>query len=201
MFLAEPPMTPQLAEAFEVERTKDGYVMNLSRLWAWRPDVQQAFAATRQGLLGATSLSSREVAVIVCATASTLGDSYCSIAWGMRLALMSDPVTAAAVIEGERDAEALNERERALANWTRAVVAGPNSTSAADVEQLRAAGLNDREIFEATALAAFRLAFSTVNDALGVLPDAALAAQLPAELRAVIDYGRPAQGMAASGQA
>ena len=53
------------------------------------------------------------------------------------------------------------------------------------------AGLADREIFEATAYVAFRLAFSTVNDALGAQPDEELVAEAPPEVRAAVTYGRP----------
>jgi hypothetical protein len=56
---------------------------------------------------------------------------------------------------------------------------------------LRAAGLSDREIFEATVYVAFRLAFSTVNDALGARPDQRLVASAPPEVRAAVAYGRP----------
>ena len=48
-----------------------------------------------------------------------------------------------------------------------------------------------REIFEATAFIAFRVAFSTVNDALGARPDLALAEAAPAAVRAAVSYGRP----------
>ncbi len=79
-----------------------------------------------------------------------------------------------------RGAEAdLSERETALADWSRRVVADPNATTEADTQRLRDVGLNDREIFEATTLIAFRLAFSTVNDALGARPDAQLAEKAP----------------------
>jgi alkylhydroperoxidase family enzyme len=50
-------------------------------------------------------------------------------------------------------------------------VRDPNATTKADIERLRELGLGDREIFEATVLVAFRLAFSTINDALGAAPD------------------------------
>ena len=50
--------------------------------------------------------------------------------------------------------------------------------------------LDDREIFEATVFIAFRLAFSTVNDALGAAPDAQLAAAVPEIVRAAVTYGR-----------
>jgi hypothetical protein len=55
---------------------------------------------------------------------------------------------------------------------------------------LREVGPGEREIFEATLFIAFRLAFSTVNDALGARPDRQLAEQAPAELRAAVDCGR-----------
>jgi alkylhydroperoxidase family enzyme len=79
-----------------------------------------------------------------------------------------------------------------LAGWARKVVADPNGTSAKDLEALRAAGLTEREVFEATVFVAFRLAFSTVNDALGVRPDSELAEAVPKEVSAAVTFGRPA---------
>lgn len=66
----------------------------------------------------------------------------------------------------------------------------PEQTSAADVQALRDVGFGEREIFEITAFVAFRLAFSTVNDALGVLPDWQLPEALPAEVRNSVRFGR-----------
>jgi hypothetical protein len=40
------------------------------------------------------------------------------------------------------------------------------------------------------ALVAFRLAFSTVNDALGAIPDEALRNAAPVEVRSSVTYGR-----------
>jgi len=57
--------------------------------------------------------------------------------------------------------------------------------------QLREVGLGDREIFEATSFIAFRLAFSTVNDALGAAPDKQLVDEAPELVRAAVSYGRP----------
>jgi alkylhydroperoxidase family enzyme len=77
-----------------------------------------------------------------------------------------------------------------LADWARKVARNPNETSAPDIAVLRAAGLGDRDIFEATVFVAFRLAFSTVNDALGIAPDWQLAEALTPEVRAAVSYGR-----------
>jgi alkylhydroperoxidase family enzyme len=88
----------------------------------------------------------------------------------------------------------LSGRERALQRWAELVVRDPNSVTAQDVTDLRAAGLSDREILEATAFVGLRLAFSTINDALGARPDAELAASAPKAVREAVAYGRPPAG-------
>jgi uncharacterized peroxidase-related enzyme len=193
-FLREPPASEAAARLYEDDLASDGYVGNLTRLWAWRPDVLESFTDLRSGLGGASTLAPRELAVLVAATAAARGDAYCALAWGTRLAAASDDETAATVLAGGSP-PSLSSREAALAEWARAVVGDPNATTAADVARLRTAGLDDREIFEATAFVAFRLAFSTVNDALGAAPDAQLAAEAPEPVRRAVSFGRsPASG-------
>ncbi len=164
--------------------------MNLERAWAWRPDVAHAFMALRKRLIGGSALTPREIALLVCATARTLGDSYCSLAWGKRLADLAGPNLAAAALRGAEPAD-MTQREAALARWAGHVVRDPNGCRAEDVDELRAAGLSDKEILEATVHVALRLAFSTVNDALGARPDAELVAAAPADVAAAVTYGRP----------
>jgi alkylhydroperoxidase family enzyme len=130
--------------------------------------------------------------VLVCATASQLQDSYCSLAWGKTLAAEAGATTAAAVLTGSDDT-ALTARDRALAAWARKLVADPNSTTLSDIDTLRSAGLDDGAIFEATAFVAFRLAFSTVNDALGANRDWQLLSTVPPEVRGAVTYGRAPQ--------
>lgn len=137
-----------------------------------------------------SSLGERDWAVLVAATAAQRHDSYCSLAWGAKLARLIDADTAADVI-GTRSTSRLSPREAALAEWARNVADDPNATTEADVERLRKAGLDDREIFEATAFIGFRLAFSTVNDALGAAPDRQLADAAPEPVRAAVEWGRP----------
>ena len=189
MFLGEPPATDASAAAYDADRNDDGYVWNVTRLWCWRPDLYGSFAALRASLMETSALTDRDWAVLVTATASELDDSYCSLAWGQRLAKATDDETAAHVISGIL-APALSERETALAAWARQLVRDPNATTGDDVARLRELGLGDREIFEASAFVAFRLAFSTVNDALGAAPDKQLADAAPEPVRAAVSYGR-----------
>ena len=107
---------------------------------------------------------------------------------GRRLAEHVGPDVAASVVAGGLDG--LDERARALSTWARQVEGDPNGTTSADVQGLRDVGLSDRAIFEATAHIAFRLAFSTVNDALAAAPDAQVAEAAPELLREAVTFGR-----------
>lgn len=189
MFLKSPGDSEATARLFQKDLDNRGHVMNLSRAWAWRPDITEAFLALRTQLTSGSRLSQRELAVMVCSAAGTLGDSYCSLAWGKTLAAAADPATAASVLRAEPGGD-LSAREQALARWARQVVQDPNGTAAQDVDALRGAGLSEQEIFEATVFVAFRMAFSTVNDALGVEPDAQVAAAAPPEVREAVTFGR-----------
>ncbi|MEV6815245.1 hypothetical protein [Micromonospora sp. NPDC051296] len=187
-FLVDPPETPAVTTVYEADVTSDGYVNNLTRVWCWRPDVLASFQALRADLLSGSDLSPRDVAVMVAATAAARGDAYCALAWGTRLAELSDEATAAKVLRGVDGG--LSERDAALAGWSRQVVQNPNTTTEAHVNRLRDLGLSDRAIFEVTAWIAFRLAFSTINDALGARPDPQLAERAPRLVREAVTYGR-----------
>ena len=197
MFLLPPADSPATANLFQSDLDERGYVMNLSRVWAWRPEVQSGFAALRTRLTGESALSKRELGVLVCATASSLGDSYCSLAWGKLLADAADPAAAAAVLQGVAG-PGLTARDQALSVWARKVTGNPNATTRDDVDALRAAGFTEREIFEATTFIGFRLAFSTINAALGARPDWQVAAAAPPEVQQAVAYGRPVAARAAS---
>ena len=189
MFLQNAPDSEAAARLYQGDMDKRGYVMNYNRAWAWRPDVAEAFLALRGLVTSVSSLTPREHAVLTCAMASTLGDSYCSLAWGKMLAGASDGATAAAVLTAS-ETTALTPREKALAAWARKVVDNPNGTTPQDLEELRAAGCSEKDIFEATVFVAFRQAFSTVNDALGIAPDRQIAEAAPPEVRNAVGYGR-----------
>jgi alkylhydroperoxidase family enzyme len=136
-----------------------------------------------------SGLTFRQRGILVAAAASTLGDSYCSLAWGGKLGQASDAAVAAGVLNGS-DA-GLTDQEKAIAGWARRVARDPNATTPADIQALRDCGLEDGQIFAITAFVALRLAFSAINDSLGAQPDAQLAQSLPPEVREAVTYGRP----------
>ena len=188
-FIDPPPVTPEVQAMYDADQADRGFVMNLSTVWSHQP-------ATKQGLMdllaqcgAAGGLTMRQRAILVTACASTLGDSYCSLAWGAKLVEEADAVTAGAVLRG--DDGSLDDGDRALARWARQLVRDPNATTPADVQALRDAGFDEGQVVALTVFAALRLAFSTVNDALGIHPDAGLLPPLPPEVRDAVTYGRP----------
>ena len=164
-FLDDPPPSPDAQRLFDDDLKGLGYVMNSSRLWAHDPAALDGLSDLLGHVTRAGSLTYRQRAILVTCCASALGDSYCSLAWGKKLADDAGAEVAERVLRG--DDAPLDSSERALARWARQLARDPNSTTAADVQSLRAAGFDDAQIFAITVFAALRIAFSTVNDALG----------------------------------
>jgi hypothetical protein len=173
-FLAAPAPTADSRRSFDEDVAELGYVMNVSRLWAYQPAALTGLFDLVRQVLSVAPLSVRQRSILVAACASAFGDSYCSLVWGGRLAEQSDAGTAARVLLGVGE-----------------VARDPNGTGPGDVQQLRDAGFADSQIFAITVFVALRLAFSTINDALGLRPDAGLRSTAPGPVREAVTFGRP----------
>lgn len=92
------------------------------------------------------------------------------------------------------DDAALIPADEVLADWARRVARAPSLTTREDVDRLRAARCDDQQVFALTLFVALRLAFATVNDALGAAPDPELAVRAPASVLAAVTFGRPPAG-------
>ncbi|MGY1803212.1 carboxymuconolactone decarboxylase family protein [Blastococcus sp. SYSU D00922] len=192
-FLRPAAPSPAAEQLFADDRDEAGYVMNLSHAWAHLPGAQQALMDQLREAAAAAGLSFRQRGVLVAASAAALGDPHCSLAWGTRLADEAGDEVAAAVLRGDDDA--LEPGDRPLARWARQLARDPSGTTPADVDALRETGLDEAQILATTVYVALRIAFSTVNDALGARPDQQMVAAAPEAVRSAVDYGRaPAVG-------
>jgi uncharacterized peroxidase-related enzyme len=194
-FLPATEPTAAACRLFDENVDELGYIMNATRLWAYRPESYVALfdlitATAREG-----GLSFRQRGILVIACASVRDDSYCSLAWGSKLAARpeADAATAAGIIRGDDDR--LTSAEQAMASWARAVALDPSSTTEADVQVLRDTGFSDPQIFAITVFVALRLAFSAVNGALGAQPDAAYHSTAPRQVLEAVTFGRPVEGV------
>jgi uncharacterized peroxidase-related enzyme len=188
-FLGDAPPTPEGQALFDGDLSDVGFVMNVSRLWAHMPFAENGLFDLLGQVTKATPLTFRQRGILVTACTSAMGDSYCSLAWGKKLAGEAGVSVAAAVIGG--DDAALDPSERAMAAWARKVARDPNATTTADVQQLRDAGFDDGQILGITVFVALRIAFASVNGALGARPDRELEETVPPEVRALVTFGRP----------
>lgn len=188
-FLEAPRPSAGMQRLFDDNVERLGFVMNLSQLWGHHPSLYVGLSALIDQAAGAAGLTSRQRALLTACCASALGDSYCSLTWGRRLAREAGTDVAAGVLRGADDG--LDRAEQALARWARAMTRHPTSTEAADLQPLRDAGYDDAQIFAITAFVALRLAFAYVNDALGARPDAELLSIVPTPVRDAVTYGRP----------
>jgi SAM-dependent methyltransferase/alkylhydroperoxidase family enzyme len=189
-FLTVPATTADVQRLYDDDVAELGYVMNASRLWAQQPALNAELFELLGHVTKVGGLTFRQRGILVSACASALGDGYCSLAWGKRLAGEAGDDVAAGVLRG--DDGLLDDAERAMARWARRITRDPNATDAGDVQALRDAGFDDRQIFAITFYVALRIAFSTVNDALGVRPDHQLAGSAPGPVRDAVTFGRPA---------
>jgi len=188
-FLDDPEPSADVQRLYHDDVDLVGYVMNASRLWAHQPATQGGLFDLLGQAARAGSLTFRQRGILVAACASALGDSYCSLAWGKKLAGEAGADVAAGVLRGDDDR--LDPSERVLAEWARQITRDPNATDAGDVQALRDAGYDDVQIFAITVFIALRIAFSTVNDALGARPDRALGEIAPASVHDAVTFGRP----------
>jgi uncharacterized peroxidase-related enzyme len=191
-FLEIPESTADVQRIYDHDVEQFGFVMNLSRLWAHQPALHSGLFDLIGLAVHAGGLTFRQRGILVVACASALGDSYCSLAWGRKLAGVAGADVAGAVLRGDDDR--LDPTERALARWAAKITHHPNSTGAGDIQALRDAGYADQQIFAITVFVALRLAFATVNDALGARPDAKLLASAPPSVRDAVTFGRSVAG-------
>ncbi len=189
-FLADPPVDEVVGRMYGSDQEMQGYVANLTRVWAHCPDALGVLSAALRMAIEVSGLDVVERDLVVTAAASGLGDAYCSLAFGSKLARRVGPEVTAELVRG-RD-RGLSQHGRLLADWARRVADDPNSTTEAHVDALRAAGFDDRQIFGLTFFVALRVAFSTVNDALGAAPDAELVSRAPQQLDEAVAFGRRA---------
>jgi alkylhydroperoxidase family enzyme len=161
----------------------DGDGANLERAFGLRPEV---FAAWQQLVTAVKATSDeRRYELATLAAARRLRSSYCSLAHGKVLAEQFYDFESVPALPDRLDAA-----DRAIMAFAEQVVADATAITQEDVDELRAHGLSDGEIFDVVLAATIRCFFSKTLDALGVQPDAEFAELDPAFLEA-LTVGRP----------
>lgn len=171
------------------ERQQDfwGYVPNYAKAFSHRPEVLARWARLLAEIR--RPMDDRRFELVTFAAAHALRHTACSLAHGKALANFVGEDAVCALARGER-VEPLTEAEHAIAAFARKVALDAASITAADLDALRAHGLDDAEIFDVAAAAAGRAFFTKLLDALGSEPEATLNG-LGATLKNALVTGRP----------
>jgi uncharacterized peroxidase-related enzyme len=180
---------PVLAELYEADRLKFGYVPNLTRAFSLRPGV---YAAWRE-LIGAiqASMELRRYELATVAAARSLRSSYCMLAHGSVLTnRFLEPEALRAIVADHRNS-GLDEVDVAVMDLAEKVADDATSVTQADIDRLRELGLTDPEILDIVLAAAARCFFSKVLDGVGALPDREYEDKLEPDLREALTVGRP----------
>ena len=180
---------PVLAELYEADRLKFGYVPNLTRAFSLRPGVYAAWRELIGAIQAGMELRRYELATV--AAARSLRSSYCMLAHGSVLAnRFLEPEALRAIVADHRTS-GLDEVDVAVMDLAEKVASDATAVTQADIDRLREVGLTDPEILDIVLAAAARSFFSKVLDGVGALPDREYEDKLEPELREALTVGRP----------
>ncbi len=173
----------------DADHASAGYLPNYAATFTMRPDVYAAWKGLNAAVRKPMDTYRYELATV--AAAAALRSSYCALAHGKVLA--DEFLSAAEVARLVTDPSGLSPQDRAVMAYAHKVALHAHQVGQEDIDELRALGLTDAEIFDVACAAAMRCFFSKVLDATGTLPDAAFG-ELPPDLRQALTVGRPIDG-------
>ena len=135
---------------------KSGFIPNVFTVLAHRPAEWRAFFAYHDALMEKDSgLSKAEREMIVVATSGANECQYCVIAHGAILRIRAkNPLIADQVAINYRKAD-ITPRQRAMLDFAMQVALDAATVADADLEELRAHGFSDEDIWDIGAIAAF----------------------------------------------
>lgn len=186
--ISEEVASGAVAELYEADRSRNGYVANYVKAFSHRPAVFRAWQQLNGAIKEAMAARAYELATL--AAARHLRSTYCALAHGKVLAdRFLAPETVRDVVVHRRSDD-LDPAEIALIELAEKVAGDATSISQSDIDRLHRLGLSDADIFDVVAAAAARCFFSKTLDALGAQADAAYS-ELEPELPDALTVGRP----------
>ncbi len=178
---------PDVAAIYDRDIERMGYLPNYTRTFSLHPGAYDAWRHLIAAI--AKPMDERRYELATIGAATRLRSSYCSLAHGKILAeKFFDPVDVRSIVEGPADAE-LDGADALVVEFAAKVAGDATQVTVDDIEQLRAAGLSDRDIFDVVLAAAARSFYSKVLDATGTLADSLYGDMDPA-LREALTVGR-----------
>jgi uncharacterized peroxidase-related enzyme len=168
----EDSLDEDLQKLFGKAREKLGFVPNVFRVYAARPEhFRRWFAHLRELMQGESELSPVEremIAVVVSAENDCL---YCLVSHGadLRVALGDEILGDRITLDYRR--AGLDERATAMLDYAVKITRRPVECSQADIDRLRGLGFSDEAIFDIAEIAAMFNFSNRLASATGMLPN------------------------------
>ncbi|MBV8332805.1 MAG: peroxidase-related enzyme [Candidatus Eremiobacteraeota bacterium] len=152
----EAQLPGDIREIYETNRNKIGFVPNVFRAYARRPEHFRAFMAYHDVLMKAPgNLTRAEREAIVVAVSSENRCQYCMTAHGAALRILGkDPILAEQIANNWRTAE-LTPRLRAILTFASRVNEPGFAATDEEIDAMRAAGFSDDDVWDVAAIASF----------------------------------------------
>ncbi|MBI1257977.1 MAG: peroxidase-related enzyme [Chloroflexi bacterium] len=179
--MSEAEAQGKLHEVYEGDLKTYGYVPNTSTVFSPRPEILETWRAFQGSIR--KNLRLRRYELVTLAAAQALHCRYCVLAHGNILLKNGFSLDQLRAILTDYHTAGLEPEEVAMMDFARKISLHAYEITSADVDALKAFGLEDVEIFDIALTATMRSFASKTFDALGADPDAAydeLAAQLGA---------------------
>ncbi len=157
---------------FEKARSRIGFVPNVFRVYAFRPEHFRRWRAHfTEVTVGESELTPAEREMISVAVSAENHCLYCLTSHGATLRqLLGDAVQGDRITLDYRRA-GLDERHTAMLDYAVKITKAPVECSEADIERLRAAGFSDQAIFDIAETAAMFNFTNRLASATGMLPN------------------------------
>lgn len=157
---------------FAKAREKIGFVPNVFRAYAWRPERFRAwFAHFKSVMDGTPGLSARQREMISVAVSMANGCLYCLAAHGAALREQSDDKVQADRITLDHRRADLPAKERAMLDFAVKLTRDPGACDESDVEALKAHGFGDEDVWDIIEVASMYNFTNRLAMATGMLPN------------------------------
>jgi uncharacterized peroxidase-related enzyme len=149
-----------------------GFVPNVFRAYAWRPERFRAwFGHFKNVMEGTDGLSAREREMISVTVSQVNQCLYCLVAHGAALRELSDDKVDADRLTLDYRRADLTPRERAMLDFVVKVTVRPVECEESDLDALRASGFSDEDVWDVIEVAATFNFTNRLAMATGMMPN------------------------------
>jgi uncharacterized peroxidase-related enzyme len=186
----ETEATGEVAEVYSRVKAQMGFIMEATQCWSTRPEIMTAWLAFFDHLRSRLSITARDWRLVTFVVAQHIPSTYCSLVYGGQL--IDDLGSKEKVLALQKDfrTTGLSRRDVAMLSYAEKIAVNAASVTQADIEELRAVGFDDAEIFGIALCASIRCFMSRFYDAVGAAPDAAFREMAP-DFRDPLVVGKP----------